>query len=155
VSYSHTANFEYTLTLSSCPSAISIKPPVPPLLIIPILVPHCQTVGLPLRPHLAHLRYFHNRTPHLRSITTFTESHRDYNSPVKLPSNHTSSDHKLITIISLFQLPAREVERASVGRSLESVPRTQLFRMLETTRPGQPLETGTRWAFYLHAVCRT
>jgi len=37
---------------------------------------------------------------YLRSITTFPDSHRDYNLPFKLPPNHTSSDH------NHFALPA-------------------------------------------------
>ncbi|KAI9448939.1 hypothetical protein BJY52DRAFT_294379 [Lactarius psammicola] len=46
---------------------------------------------------------------HLRSVSSFTESQRDYNSPIKLPPNYSAST----------QAPARgAVERGGVGRSL-------------------------------------
>ncbi|KAI9455273.1 hypothetical protein BJY52DRAFT_1281121 [Lactarius psammicola] len=72
------------------PTPLSTKPPMPPFLIMP-------SYSSPASPDLG------------PAASSFTESQRDYNSPIKLPPNYSAST----------QAPARgAVERGGVGRSL-------------------------------------
>ncbi|KAI9455269.1 hypothetical protein BJY52DRAFT_1224753 [Lactarius psammicola] len=84
----YVTNFEHTLTYSSPAS--------------PDPRPASSTPSHPLPPRS-------RSYTHLRSVSSFTESQRDYNSPIKLPPNYSTST----------QAPARgAVERGGVGRSL-------------------------------------
>ncbi|KAF8269276.1 hypothetical protein EI94DRAFT_1725698 [Lactarius quietus] len=98
------------------PPPLSTKPPVPPL---PIMPSHSSPVSpdagpaFSTPPHPTPQRS--QSYTHLRSISAFPESQRDYDSPIKLPPNYSSNTHDPFDVTPPAHGP---VERAGMGRSL-------------------------------------
>ena len=97
------------------PPPLSTKPPVPPLPIKPTRSSPASPDPGPASSTSPHPPPVRSRSyTHLRSISTFPETQRDYDTPVKLPPNYSSA-HDPFTLPAPARAP---VERPTVGRSL-------------------------------------
>ena len=98
------------------PTPLSAKPPMPPLPIMPSRSSPASPDPGPASSTSLHRPPPRSRSyTHLRSVSSFAESQRDYNSPVKLPPNYSASTHDPFPLPAPARAPA---ERAGVGRSL-------------------------------------
>jgi len=103
------------------PPLSATKPPVPPLPIMPSRSTPASPDPGPTSSTLPHPPPLRSRShTHLRSLSAFPESQRNYNSPVKLPPTYTSSERDDIVLPAPAQGPNRSLTIRTTNISQES-----------------------------------